>query len=506
MLSPTVARARWRDRFGEHPLAFTALAASLAVVVARVPFLTLPATPDEGGFLLVASQWHRGSSLYGDHWVDRPPLIIAIHSLADQLGGTVALRVIGMVCAVAVVVMAAVLTHMAAREDRSATLTRLFPVPLAALLVSTPLFGASEVPGELLTAPFVLGGVLALIAASRRTGRPALAWSALAGVLAVAAVGVKQNAVDVVVAAVLVALPLLRRYGVRFVLSLAAAFSVGALAFLAVGLGAAAWRGTDIAGLWDAVVTFRVEASRVIDASAPPAVSGRAVNLFGAFVLSLLPVVLLALLWRVRHPLEGRLDPDRPREWVDLRYLGVGLLAWEVVGVVLGGSYWLHYLLLLVPGSVVLAAASAQRPATRRADRGLAATLGLALVSLVAAHAASDGMGPARTSDARPIAYLRANAAPGDTATAAFGHPDILWESGLDSPYRELWSLPVRVRDSKLARFTSLLESERAPTWIVVHGDSLRTWGVETDRAQQVLEQRYGVAAVLGEWRIWRLR
>jgi hypothetical protein len=50
-----------------------------------LPFVGAPASPDEGGYLLVASQWSRGTSLYGNYWVDRPPLLIGVHELAVAL-------------------------------------------------------------------------------------------------------------------------------------------------------------------------------------------------------------------------------------------------------------------------------------------------------------------------------------------------------------------------------------------------------------------------------------
>ncbi len=41
--------------------------------------------------MLVASQWTPGSSLYGDYWVDRPPLLIDFFDVADHPGGATAL-------------------------------------------------------------------------------------------------------------------------------------------------------------------------------------------------------------------------------------------------------------------------------------------------------------------------------------------------------------------------------------------------------------------------------
>ena len=53
-------------------------------------------SPDEAGFLSVGAQWQPGgTSLYGDYWVDRPPLLITIFRLAAELGGLVPLRLVG---------------------------------------------------------------------------------------------------------------------------------------------------------------------------------------------------------------------------------------------------------------------------------------------------------------------------------------------------------------------------------------------------------------------------
>lgn len=73
-----------------------------------------PLSPDEGGFLLVASQWQPGGSLYGHYWVDRPPLLISIFDLADHAGGAVGLRLIGIAAVLASVFLAGRLARLAA--------------------------------------------------------------------------------------------------------------------------------------------------------------------------------------------------------------------------------------------------------------------------------------------------------------------------------------------------------------------------------------------------------
>ena len=84
----------------------------------------------------------------------------------------------------------------------------------------------------------------------------------------------------------------------------------------------------------------------------------------------------------------------------------------------------------------------------------------------------------------------------------AFGDPVLLQASGMASPYPELWSLPVRVRDPHLTDLTAVLESPRRPTWLVVAGDSLETWGVDSPTAQRVADRRYRLRTVIGDWEL----
>ena len=85
--------------------------------VGWVPFVAAPLSPDEGGFLLVASPWRPGPSLYGHYWVDRPPLLLTLFDLATHLGGALGLRLIGIAAVVLSVVLASRLA--VAGSDRS---------------------------------------------------------------------------------------------------------------------------------------------------------------------------------------------------------------------------------------------------------------------------------------------------------------------------------------------------------------------------------------------------
>src|SRR3954467_12421839 len=74
----------------------------LVVGLMRLPWLSAPLGRDEGGIALLAQHWG-GGSLYGDYWLDRPPLLILLFKLA-VLGGADGVRALGMVAALALVI------------------------------------------------------------------------------------------------------------------------------------------------------------------------------------------------------------------------------------------------------------------------------------------------------------------------------------------------------------------------------------------------------------------
>jgi hypothetical protein len=181
-----------------------------------------------------------------------------------------------------------------------------------------------------------------------------------------------------------------------------------------------------------------------------------------------------------------------------LTWAALAALAWETVGALLGGSYWLHYLLALVPGLVLLVSACGGR--WLRLAVGYTATCaGLALAFEVT-H--PDPF----SADAAVAAYVRRDSVPGDTMVVAFGHPNIVRDAGLPSPYEHLWSLSARVRDPRLAELGTLLRGPTAPRWVVVSGESLATWGIDSTDAQQVLDARYREVTAAGDWRVWERR
>jgi hypothetical protein len=489
------------ERLLEHPGIVPAIAAVGALV--WFPNIGRPLTPDEGGFLMVGAQWAPGSSLYGDYWVDRPPLLIGLFQAAALAGGQTALRILGLLAVVVSVLLAGRVGQLAVPGGGRAPV---LAVATAAVFLTTPLFGATEVDGELLAVPFVLTSVMSLLRALQFVSPAQLArrrrwsWWMCAGATAMAAALVKQNALDGFVLA-LTALLWVALHHRQRATGAALAFASGAGGCLLAALVWAASRGTWPGGLWRAVVVFRADAAAVISAEASAATPARAHGLALSFAAS--GAILLLIVGFLPGRRAGRVPGRRPKvsPRVDVRILAATALTWEALGVGLGGSYWLHYLVALVPGLVLTAAAVGAQ--SLRRVRWAAAGLAYALVATVVATEGNAVQDHAPRSDMAVARYLRGHRRTHDTGVVAFGDPAILEAAGLPSPYPQLWSLPVRVLDPDLAAFTGVLAGPQAPTWAVVRGTSLDTWGVDGRRAQLVFDREYRLVHVEGDYHVF---
>ena len=177
------------------------------------------------------------------------------------------------------------------------------------------------------------------------------------------------------------------------------------------------------------------------------------------------------------------------------------LLTFEVLVAVLGGSYWLHYLMGLVPGAVLMAASFAQRPApVTRSIGGSLALAGIssaAVLGWVATH-------PIDRPEEQAIAYLEDHAKQGDSAVVVLGAANVIRDAGLEAAYPYLWSLPARVRDADLATLDGLLESDGRPIWVVVAHRSVDDWELDFSQAQAVLDADYDEVETAGKFTIYR--
>jgi 4-amino-4-deoxy-L-arabinose transferase-like glycosyltransferase len=461
----------------------TWLTGAVALAVAlRAPFVFDTPEPDEGGYLLVARNWHVGdASLYGRYWVDRPPLLLLLYKAADSWG-RYGVRMLGCLAVVVLVLAAAAAARAVA--GRRASVTAAW---VAAALGSSYALAAYEVDGELLAAALVMTScALTLWAVYRAHGAGGrLVASVLAGIAGVAAIATKQNFADgLVFAAALLAAcrvagsPERRRLG---------AVLAGGLAGVGIALGAlAVWvltSGVGIADLAYATYGFRLDGDRVIGEGPIGAPAERVgVLLLMAVVSGLVALIVLFVVTS-----RGRLRDGDPVS----RAVAV-MVAFGVVGVVAGGSYWPHYLIQLVPAAALGAGLVADRPsAATWARRCAALAVSASLVASCVGAVLGAAPGAPEASVQTMGHWLHRSAHRGDTVVVTYGHANVVLESGLVSPYPYLWSLPTRVRDPRLELLTRTLSGPRAPTWVVEWND-FDSFGLDRHRRlASVVRRRY---------------
>ena len=450
------------------------ISASIAAAVgARLPFLGHAASPDEGGFLVIGAQWHgAGGSLYGRYWVDRPPLLITIFRAASALGGLTALRLIGCVAAAFVVLGVARAAEMIGGRAAAqwAALT-------AAGLSISPLLGGYEVNGELLAAPFVLGGVICMLTALRAVRHnDAVAWSAAAGAFAVSAMLVKQNLADAAVfgfVALIVAVwrgELSRR---RFWTMAAGAVGAAATVISVLALWTVV-HGTSLVEVFDAMYPFRLRADAVQAAGGRAHSSVRFHELLIAVAASGLAFVLLAL---IHHVVARRQH--------DTSFLAlVAMTLFAGISVLLGGNYWHHYLVELTAPLSIAAGVLVAR-------QGFAARKVVVYVLVAGSVAWCASLTRPLGTDARSVGEaIAASSRPDDTIVTAWGNADLTFASGLTSPYAQLWSLPVKTIDPQLAQLDGVLRGPAPPTWFVIR-KHVHSWGLDTTQTGSILDHDY---------------
>lgn len=455
----------------------------IVATLVRLPTLWHPTYPDEGGLLIVAARWHDdGPGLYGWLFVDRPPGLLLFFWLAHALGGVLALRLLGLLLVTVSVAASGRIGWLLGR--RAGTITASL---VSALLLSSPVLGAQEVNAELVGLPLVLGGVALALAAMRAHGRRAVTLMVLAGLAVGAAPLVKQNLIDgIAFVAVLVLLQArLRHWGWRRLTGTAGLMLATAAVPWLVTAAWLVWDGPGLRPAWDAVVDFRFRAGEVIAATYSPRNQSRMLWLPVRAVVSGQAVLLAVAAWVVRH---RRRDP--------VVVAGAALLAAEVPGVVLGGSYWPHYLLALVPSTVTFCALAAGEPrlSTPWLKLAVAGTVGATLVSGLLTWGPI-GVGQAHGDDL--ASWLREAKRPGDRGVVTYGQAQVLETSGLRPAYPYLWSLPVRTLDPRLLTLAGRLESSHRPEWVIVDAP-VDTWGLDaTGRVSRALGRYYRPVGVV---------
>lgn len=431
--------------------------AAVAAFLLRLPGIAGPVSSDEAGFTLVGRAWDPGpESVYGPYFVDRSPIVIAVFRAGDLVGTPWAVRLLGALAAAVTVLLVA----RAARVIGTDSGARWSAVVVAALVVN-PLIDPISVKGELLALPLISGCALAALYAERTSARHPALLAAVAGACGVLAVGLKQNLMGgLVFATVLFAVSWLSgNLELRRLATLAGGLAAGALVPVVATTGWAVAVGIRPETLWYTVYGFRTDAADVLSVEPGNAAYERLIVLVGAAV----GAGILAVVAGFAIHFRGRWREDRPAT------AAVGaLLLVDLVGLAFGGSYWRDYLFPLVPSvglAVALLARHRDRPGVR-----VRWVVGAAVASTVVAFAAWPGLAATRL---LPDTHndvgraIGAAAEPTDTLVVFGGNAEIQLASGLPSPYRHLWSLPMRTLDPEYDQLVAVLSGPEAPTWLV---------------------------------------
>ena len=448
----------------------------------RLPFVNNPLQADEGGFLMVAGQWQgRGTALYTDQWVDRPPLLLLVFKLASVLGAEpVILRMLSLLFGF-VIIGASWWAGRTINGNRGAVVAAI----VAASITACYTLDGFALTGESVAGAFVMTSCALVLEAKygERSPQTGILLALLAGIAASLAFLSKQNFVDGgVFAATLLCLKLRTTW--RLILS--GLVGIAAPLF-ATAVWASSQEGPGLSRLWVALFTFRQRSLSVILGGSMTAPIERLKWMIFLLVASGLILLIWQLLVGVR----------RAEQRHSLRIALVVMLGYVVVSILAGASWWSHYLLQLAP---VLSMGSALASRRTRVWLGAhAAATYTAIASIVVAVSGITSVASGHvdgTSDRITAAYLRDASVPGDSIILAYGAPNVIQMSGLTTPYRYSWSLPIRTRDPHLDELVGVLDGSSAPTWLVEIGD-FDWWGLDTPGFQQARADHYRLVATV---------
>ena len=455
--------------------------AVIATMALRLPFLLSSPSPDEAGFLMVGAGWHSGgTSLYGNYWVDRPPLLIGLFRLSSSLGGLTALRLLGCIAAGLIVLGSSVTAGMIAGRPAAR-----WAAIVAAALCTTPLLGTVPVNGELLAAPFIVGSIAAAVKALGAAGdRRAAQFAVAAGAAAMCALLVKQNFADAFIFGLVATTIAWRRgdiSGRRATRVLVSAGGGAALATFAVAL-VTSLLGTSLSGVFAAMYPFRFAAAEVMAEAGRQHAAGRLDVLLATSVASGMTLLIGMVSWAAVS-----------RRLAGAAVIGLSVtLSFAAISIAAGGNYWAHYLVEpIVPLAILTGVLIARK---------LPFLKPLAVVVVAASAVAwSFELAVSHPSTGSTVGHsIAASAKPGDTLVTAYGRADINQTSGLSSPYRYLWSLPIKTLDPQLTELNLVLSDPRSPTWFVTW-NNVRSWGLQTDAVQATVQREYHpVAQICG--------
>ncbi|MFG2055553.1 hypothetical protein ACGFI9_16165 [Micromonospora sp. NPDC048930] len=432
------------------------LACAVLAGLLRMPFLWAGLGMDEGGYAHVVQQWSRGARLYGEAWLDRPQGLLLTYRFLlwiDDEGWTIRLGAV--LAGLAITVLVGLIGWLLVGRRAGVAAAGLY-----AVIGVAPHLEGFTLNGELLaSAPATLAVAAALLWCRYRSA----GWLVTAGLAAGVATTMKPSGLDGIAVGLVVARLRTRRgrvAGSPPALFLAAsALPVGLSALHGWQLG---WR-----DYWTALAGYQFAAMG--GAAAGP--GARWTDFTGSLGPAARDLAVVAAaagvgLWLLRGAPSAR--------WVLLAWLGGAAL-----GVNLGGSYWPHYYLQLLPPLTVLAAAAIAAIRRPRLRAGAAViTLLPQLIWLAALVPATPDerqqripyYGLARR-DERIAAAIRAETSPHDRIFVLVSQSDIYFLAQRTTDYPYLWGKPIEKIPDALPRLRAMLDSPHRPALVVLTND-----------------------------------
>lgn len=452
-------------------------------VAVRVFFFELPMIHDEGGYALAARGWFEGSGdLYDEIWISRPQGIFVIYGVTmKSIGyGIAAFRAMAWIFAT-LTVLAVWMFARRWTSPRSALLT---------VFVCTLLLGAPNLEGYTANAE-VFAGMPAAFAAFwlLRQAQTGFTQKGLVGIGLLIGISTLLKPSGITMwPAVMLFLMLTTNDSYRDRARRCGWVSVGLL--IAAGITFLHGMYLGFGDFFYATVLYRFQQQSAVSV-------GILHNLraFGwMFINAAEFFLLIALVWifRLRLPLVPVLQQpaksDGPLWWLPewLRKLrsndpgGLILVLWlgaAAVGVLMGGDFWTHYLILMVPPVALWLARAID--GIRHALHGWRQQLAMilfALLLILPYGVVMDGTDefyqrlyrhpgyPAQNEVAR---YTRENTTPEQTIYVAFDQASIYYLADRKPAYRHLYDQELRALPNSYADIIAILSSDDRPVFIV---------------------------------------
>lgn len=411
-----------------------ASAAALLAVVPRAFYLTLPFERDEGAYAYMAEVIGRGGLPYVHAFDHKPPLVYYFYQLSLQLfGHTVAApRLLAMLFVAVACLLVLLLVYRFTRSLAAGV----FSCLLLGMASTLPAYTGFSANTEVFTLPFLAGGVLLL--AEETPAPQRFFW---AGLLFGAGIMVKQPVAAIALAVLAFHAVAMARTPWRLVGRMALA-GCGLLLPLVLFSAYFAAAG-EFTTFWESFYIYNVSYAQDTDFVTSVAhLSMFLGSILRNDTLTWLAAVVGLLVW-------FRSSRNLP----DKAFIGL-LLAGSVAATSMGGNFYHHYFIFLLPALVTAAGLGAAILLEgSRADLvrwglvvlvGVPFALNVRFLFMPAKELLSMSFGSPPFSQAKAVGeFLKGRVAPESTAYIIGSEPEIYFYSGLRAPSRYYYLYPL---------------------------------------------------------------